>query len=115
VIAHRGASAELPANTLPAFGARSSRRRLRGVRRARGFDGELVVVHNRPGRREGLPTLEVLDLCRGGSVMVELKTRTATAAGGSSNGTRAVDDDAGGRVAEAGDRPRPGAAAGCGP
>jgi glycerophosphoryl diester phosphodiesterase len=77
VIAHRGASAELPENTLPAF-ERAIEIGVDFVEfdvHAR-FDGELVVTHNPPGRREGLPTLaEVLDLCRGRvGVMVELKT-----------------------------------------
>ncbi len=76
VIAHRGASAEFPENTLPAFE--------RAIEVGADFveldvharpDGELVVTHNRPGRHAGLPTLaEVLDLCRGRiGVMVELK------------------------------------------
>ena len=77
MIAHRGASAELPENTLPAFE--------RAIEVGADFvefdvhawpDGELVVTHNRPHRLEALPTLaEVLDLCHGRiGVMVELKT-----------------------------------------
>ncbi len=77
VIAHRGASAELPENTLPAFE--------RAIELGADFvefdvharsDGELVVAHDPPKARTGLPTLaEVLDLCRGRiGVMVELKT-----------------------------------------
>ncbi len=77
VIAHRGASAELPENTLPAFE--------RAIELGADFvefdvrarpDGELVVAHEKPRRRDGLPTLtEVLDLCVGRiGVMVELKT-----------------------------------------
>ncbi len=76
VIAHRGASAELPENTLPAFE--------RAIEVGADFveldvharsDGKLVVTHSRPGRQAGLPALvEVLDLCRGRiGVMVELK------------------------------------------
>ncbi len=77
VIAHRGASSELPENTLPAFE--------RAIELGADFveldvharpDGELVVAHDPPKARTGLPTLaEVLDLCRGRiGVMVELKT-----------------------------------------
>jgi glycerophosphoryl diester phosphodiesterase len=77
VIAHRGASSELPENTLPAFE--------RAIEIGADFveldvhprpDGELVVTHDPPRARTGLPTLaEVLDLCRGRiGVMVELKT-----------------------------------------
>lgn len=76
MIAHRGASWELPENTLPAFE--------RAIEIGADFveldvhasgDGELVVTHEPPGTRAGLPTLEqVLDLCRGRiGVMVELK------------------------------------------
>jgi glycerophosphoryl diester phosphodiesterase len=78
VIAHRGASWDLPENTLPAF-----RRAIEvgadfiefDVHAAR--DGTLVVVHDAPrGRTDGLPTLEqVLELARGRiGVMVELKS-----------------------------------------
>ena len=77
VIAHRGASAELPENTLPAFE--------RAIELGADFvefdlharaDGELVVTHDPPRGRAALPTLaETLDLCRGRiGVMVELKT-----------------------------------------
>ena len=77
VIAHRGASAELPENTLPAF-ERAIELGADFVEfdvRARS-DGELVVTHDRPRRLETHPRLaEVLDLCRGRiGVMVELKT-----------------------------------------
>jgi glycerophosphoryl diester phosphodiesterase len=76
VIAHRGASWELPENTLPAF-----ERAIELGADYVEFDvhatttGELVVTHDAPRRRAGLPTLsEVLDLCRGRiGVMVELK------------------------------------------
>jgi glycerophosphoryl diester phosphodiesterase len=77
VIAHRGASAELPENTLPAFE--------RAI--AIGADyveidvhadaqGRLVVTHEPPRARRDYPTLEAaLDLMRGRiGVMVELKT-----------------------------------------
>jgi glycerophosphoryl diester phosphodiesterase len=67
VIAHRGAAAEAPENTLPAFE--------RAIEVGADFvefdvharpDGELVVTHEMPRGREPLPTLaEVLDLCRG--------------------------------------------------
>jgi glycerophosphoryl diester phosphodiesterase len=77
VIAHRGASAELPENTLPAFE--------RAIEIGADFvefdvharpGGELVVTHDPPRGPAALPTLaEALDLCRGRiGVMVELKT-----------------------------------------
>jgi glycerophosphoryl diester phosphodiesterase len=77
VIAHRGASVELPENTLPAFE--------RAIEIGADFvefdvharaDGELVVSHDRPRRPGAEPTLaEALELCRGRiGVMVELKT-----------------------------------------
>jgi glycerophosphoryl diester phosphodiesterase len=77
VIAHRGASDELPENTLPAFE--------RAIEVGADFiefdvhaneQGELVVTHDPPRRRAALPKLEdVLDLARGRiGVMVELKT-----------------------------------------
>ena len=78
VIAHRGASWELPENTLPAFE--------RAIELGADFveldvhadaDGRLVVVTHDPPKRGGVyPTLEeALDLCRGRiGVMVELKT-----------------------------------------
>ena len=59
VIAHRGASAELPENTLPAFE--------RAIEIGADFvefdvrarpDGELVVAHDRPRRLEALPSLK---------------------------------------------------------
>jgi glycerophosphoryl diester phosphodiesterase len=76
VIAHRGASWDLPENTLPAFE--------RAIEAGADFvefdvhasaEGELVVTHDPPRRRAGLPTFEeVLDLCRSRiGVMVELK------------------------------------------
>jgi glycerophosphoryl diester phosphodiesterase len=76
VIAHRGASWDLPENTLPAFE--------RAIELGADFveldvhadaDGELVVTHDPPRRRSGFPRLEeVLELCRGHiGVMVELK------------------------------------------
>jgi glycerophosphoryl diester phosphodiesterase len=72
VIAHRGASGELPENTLPAF------------ERAIELGADYVeldvwpglqVTHDRPARGEAYPTLaEVVDLCRGRiGLMVELK------------------------------------------
>ena len=77
MIAHRGASSELPENTLPAFeraielGADFVELDVHA-----GTGGGLVVTHDPPGGRRGLPTLaEVLDLCRDRiGVMVELKT-----------------------------------------
>jgi glycerophosphoryl diester phosphodiesterase len=77
VIAHRGASAELPENTLPAFeraielGADYVELDVHAAR-----DGTLVVTHDRPRRGIAYPTLEAaLDLMRGRiGVMVELKT-----------------------------------------
>jgi glycerophosphoryl diester phosphodiesterase len=76
VIAHRGASWELPENTLPAFE--------RAIELGADYieldvhadaDGRLVVTHDAPKRRGSYPTLEeALDLCRGRiGVMVELK------------------------------------------
>lgn len=75
VIAHRGASWDLPENTLPAFeraievGADFVELDVHASR-----DGELVVCHDPPRSRD-VPTLtEVLELCRGRiGVMVELK------------------------------------------
>jgi glycerophosphoryl diester phosphodiesterase len=77
VIAHRGASAELPENTLPAFeraielGADFVELDVHATR-----DGTLVVTHDRPRLGGVYPTLEeALDLMRGRiGVMVELKT-----------------------------------------
>jgi glycerophosphoryl diester phosphodiesterase len=77
VIAHRGASGELPENTLPAFeraievGADFVELDVHA-----GRDGALLVTHDPPRRRAGLPTLEqVVELARGRiGLMVELKT-----------------------------------------
>jgi glycerophosphoryl diester phosphodiesterase len=77
VIAHRGASWELPENTLPAFE--------RAIEIGADYveldvhadaDGRLVVTHEPPLPDRGYPTLaEALDLCRGRiGVMAELKT-----------------------------------------
>jgi glycerophosphoryl diester phosphodiesterase len=77
VIAHRGASAELPENTLPAFE--------RAVELGADFveidvhanaAGQLVVTHDPPPAGRRYPTLEeALDLMHGRiGVMVELKT-----------------------------------------
>src|SRR3954468_8982493 len=77
VIAHRGASSELPENTLPAFeraieiGADAIELNVHPD-----ADGRLVVTHAPPRRGVAYPALEeALDLCRGRiPVMVELKT-----------------------------------------
>ena len=77
VIAHRGASADMPENTLPAFE--------RAIELGADFveldvhadrDGRLVVTHDRPRQDRVYPTLEdALDLMRGRiGVMAELKT-----------------------------------------
>lgn len=76
VIAHRGASWELPENTVPAFertievGADFVELDVHARR-----DGALVVCHDPPGEATAATALEqVLDLCRGRiGVMVELK------------------------------------------
>ena len=76
VIAHRGASWELPENTLPAFeraiemGADAIELDVRADR-----DGRLVVTHDAVVPGVAYPTLEeALDLCRSRiPVMVELK------------------------------------------
>ena len=77
VIAHRGASFELPENTLPAF-ERAIELGADAVELDVHADatGRLVVTHDAPRGRAGLPTLEdILELCRGRiRVMVELKT-----------------------------------------
>jgi glycerophosphoryl diester phosphodiesterase len=76
VIAHRGASSELPENTLPAFE--------RAIELGADFieldvhadaQGRLVITHDAPKRGGSYPTLEeALDLCRGRTgLMVELK------------------------------------------
>jgi len=77
VIAHRGASWELPENTLPAFeraiemGADAIELDVRAD-----ADGRLVLTHDPVVRGAAYPTLEeALDLCRGRiPLMVELKT-----------------------------------------
>jgi glycerophosphoryl diester phosphodiesterase len=77
VIAHRGASAELPENTLPAF-----ERAIELGADAIEFDvhadaaGRLVVTHDAPRRNETYPELaDALDLMRGRiPAYVELKT-----------------------------------------
>jgi glycerophosphoryl diester phosphodiesterase len=77
VIAHRGASAELPENTLPAFE--------RAIEIGADYveldvhadaQGQLVVTHDRPRPRRDYPRLEeALELMRGRiGVMAELKT-----------------------------------------
>ncbi|HEX4527449.1 MAG TPA: glycerophosphodiester phosphodiesterase, partial [Gaiellaceae bacterium] len=72
VIAHRGASHDLPENTLPAF-----ERAIRVGADYVEFDvrNDLSVTHDAPKRGVAYPTLaEVLDLCHGRiGVMVELK------------------------------------------
>jgi glycerophosphoryl diester phosphodiesterase len=77
VIAHRGASFELPENTLPAF-ERAIELGADYVELDVHADsaGELVVVHDRPRAGGAYPTLaEALDLMRGRiGVMAELKT-----------------------------------------
>jgi glycerophosphoryl diester phosphodiesterase len=77
VIAHRGASTELPENTLPAFeraielGADAIELDVHAD-----AEGRLVVTHDAPKANRDYPTLEeALDLCRGRMpVMAELKT-----------------------------------------
>ena len=72
MIAHRGASAELPENTLPAF-----ERAIEIGADYVEFDvhNDLSVTHDRPQRGVTYPTIrEVLDLCHDRiGVMVELK------------------------------------------
>lgn len=72
VIAHRGASFDLPENTIPAF-----ERAIEVGADYIEFDvhNDLSVTHDRPERGSSYPTLaEVLELCRGRiGVMVELK------------------------------------------
>jgi glycerophosphoryl diester phosphodiesterase len=76
VIAHRGASAELPENTLPAFeraieiGAHYVELDVHAD-----AEGRLVITHEQPRQGRRYPTLEeALDLMRGRiGVMVELK------------------------------------------
>ena len=77
VIAHRGASWELPENTLPAFeraiemGADAIELDVRAD-----AGGRLVITHDAVVRGAAYPTLEeAIDLCRGRiPLMVELKT-----------------------------------------
>jgi glycerophosphoryl diester phosphodiesterase len=77
VIAHRGASSELPENTLPAFeraielGADAIELDVHAD-----VEGRLVVTHDPPRPGRVYPLLEdALDLCRGRiPVMAELKT-----------------------------------------
>jgi len=77
VIAHRGASAELPENTLPAFeraidvGADAIELDVHADRA-----GRLVVTHDTPRSGASYPTLEeAIELARGRiQLMVELKT-----------------------------------------
>ena len=76
MIAHRGASWDLPENTLPAF-ERAIEVGADFVEfdvHAR-FDGALVVCHDPPRTNDDVPLLEdVIDLCRGRiGVMPELK------------------------------------------
>jgi glycerophosphoryl diester phosphodiesterase len=77
VIAHRGASYELPENTLPAF-ERAIELGADYVELDVHADaaGRLVVTHDRPRPKRDYPTLEsALDLMRGRiPVIVELKT-----------------------------------------
>jgi glycerophosphoryl diester phosphodiesterase len=72
VIAHRGASHDLPENTLPAF-----ERAIELGADAIELDvwPDLAVTHDRPKRGASYPTLaEAIDLCRGRiELMVELK------------------------------------------
>ena len=72
VIAHRGASYDVPENTLPAF-----ERAIEVGADYVEFDvhNDLSVTHDRPKRGHSYPTLdEVLEVCRGRiGVMVELK------------------------------------------
>jgi glycerophosphoryl diester phosphodiesterase len=77
VIAHRGASAELPENTLPAF-ERAIELGADAIELDVHADaaGRLVVTHEAPRPRRSYPTLaEALDLMRGRvPAYVELKT-----------------------------------------
>jgi glycerophosphoryl diester phosphodiesterase len=77
VIAHRGASAELPENTLPAF-ERAIELGADAIELDVHVDaqGRLVVTHDRPRAGDAYPLLEdALELCRGRMpVYVELKT-----------------------------------------
>jgi glycerophosphoryl diester phosphodiesterase len=89
VIAHRGASAELPENTLPAFE--------RAIEVGADYIeldvwNGLEVTHGAPERRAGYPTLsDVVDLCRGRiGLMVELKRPRGDTVG---RALRLLDDD----------------------
>jgi glycerophosphoryl diester phosphodiesterase len=77
VIAHRGASGELPENTLPAF-ERAIELGADAIELDVHADvkGRLVVTHDAPRAGREYPTLEdALELCRGRiPVMAELKT-----------------------------------------
>jgi Glycerophosphoryl diester phosphodiesterase len=90
VIAHRGASHDLPENTLPAF-----ERAIEVGADYIEFDvhNDLSVTHDRPKRGVVYPTLaEVLDLCRGRiGVMVELKRPRGDVV---ERALRLLDDDA---------------------
>ena len=90
VIAHRGASHDLPENTLPAFE--------RAIELGADFveldvHNDLSVTHDPPQRGVAYPTLaEVLDLCHGRiGVMVELKRPRGDT--GRSARSRLMDDD----------------------
>lgn len=90
VIAHRGASAELPENTLPAF-----ERAIDVGADFVEFDvwNQLEVTHDAPRRGGSYPTLaEVVDLCRGRiGLMVELKRPRGDTV---ERALRLLDDDA---------------------
>jgi glycerophosphoryl diester phosphodiesterase len=90
VIAHRGASDDLPENTLPAF-----ERAIEIGADYVEFDvhNDLSVTHDRPRHGIAYPSLdEVLDLCRGRiGVMVELKRPRGDTVG---RALRRLDDDA---------------------
>ncbi|HEX7626606.1 MAG TPA: glycerophosphodiester phosphodiesterase [Gaiellaceae bacterium] len=90
VIAHRGASHDLPENTLPAF-----ERAIEVGADYIEFDvhNDLSVTHDRPKRGVAYPTLaEVVDLCHGRiGVMVELKRPRGDVV---ERALRLLDDDA---------------------
>jgi glycerophosphoryl diester phosphodiesterase len=90
VIAHRGASAELPENTLPAFE--------RAIERGADYVeldvwNGLEITHDPPRRGTAYPTLdEVIELCRGRiGLMVELKRPRGDTV---IRALRLIDDDA---------------------
>lgn len=89
VIAHRGASAELPENTLPAF-----ERAIELGADFVEFDvwNGLEVTHGPPAQDAAYPTLaDVIELCRGRiGLMVELKRPRANTV---SRALRLLDDD----------------------